>query len=394
MASITNQPGGKRMIQIVLQDGRRTSIRLGKVSQRHAELIKHHIEDLASAQRVGQPPEPHTKHWVQSIDDKLRKSLERCGLIDEGTVVSLGDLIDAYLERRTDLKPKSRAYLSNASDKLIAYFGREKLIHTISPAEAMDWRRWILDQGLSEATARTYARGAKQIFKDAVERHNLQTNPFAKLPTGSLSNTNDRFLTHDEMTAIMDHCPDLAWRTLIALCRFGGLRCPSETHLITWADIDFEARTMTVWSPKTEHHIGHESRLTPIQPSLFTELQRLRDESPLPADAPVIPLSRHNLHRKLATITRNAGITPWNDPFHCLRRSCQTEWAQTYPEYAVAAWMGNSTVVARRHYLKVPESLITQATRQGLEGEKAMQKAMQYPPELPRIASQHRNRQK
>lgn len=150
---------------------------------------------------------------------------------------------------------------------------------------------------------------------------------------------------------------------------------------------------MTIRSPKTEHHLGHESRQVPIQPALMIELARLRAESlPLHSENPILPLSQHNLHRRLAHLTLKTGVEPWVDPFHCLRRSCQTEWAQSYPEYAVAAWMGNSTLVARRHYLKVPEALMEQASRLDPAGQKAMQKAMQYPPERPRTGSQQRGR--
>lgn len=37
MASISKAPGGRRTIQFVAADGKRRSIRLGKVSQRDAE---------------------------------------------------------------------------------------------------------------------------------------------------------------------------------------------------------------------------------------------------------------------------------------------------------------------------------------------------------------------
>ena len=46
MASITRQPNGRRTIQFVGPDGKRRSIRLGKVTQRTAEGIRVKVEAL------------------------------------------------------------------------------------------------------------------------------------------------------------------------------------------------------------------------------------------------------------------------------------------------------------------------------------------------------------
>ena len=37
--------------------------------------------------------------------------------------------------------------------------------------------------------------------------------------------------------AILEACPDQEWRTLFALVRYGGLRCPSEVLKLKWSDI-------------------------------------------------------------------------------------------------------------------------------------------------------------
>jgi hypothetical protein len=44
MASIANDPGGKRRILFTLPNGDRKAVRLGKVSQRAAEGIKYLVE--------------------------------------------------------------------------------------------------------------------------------------------------------------------------------------------------------------------------------------------------------------------------------------------------------------------------------------------------------------
>jgi hypothetical protein len=40
-----------------------------------------------------------------------------------------------------------------------------------------------------------------------------------------------------------------------------------------------------------------------------------------------------------------------------MRRNCETDWAQVYPQYAVSTWLGHGIEVSARHYLQVPEEL-------------------------------------
>ena len=53
MASISKQPNGKKTVQFVGADGKRRSIRLGKVSVRDAEKFKSRVEDLLAASTSG-----------------------------------------------------------------------------------------------------------------------------------------------------------------------------------------------------------------------------------------------------------------------------------------------------------------------------------------------------
>ena len=40
-----------------------------------------------------------------------------------------------------------------------------------------------------------------------------------------------------------------------------------------------------------------------------------------------------------------------------MRKDCERDWAQLYPQYAVSAWIGHGIEVSARHYLQVPEEL-------------------------------------
>jgi integrase len=83
----------------------------------------------------------------------------------------------------------------------------------------------------------------------------IRENPFdgVNAPATGIKDR-QRFVTREETVRMLDACPNHHWRTIIGLCRFGGLRNPSETLSLRWQDIDWEAGRIVVTSPKTEHH--------------------------------------------------------------------------------------------------------------------------------------------
>src|SRR3712207_7230032 len=49
--------------------------------------------------------------------------------------------------------------------------------------------------------------------------------------------------------------------------------------------------------------------------------------------------------------------TLFRSAFQVMRRNCETDWAQRYPQYAVSTWIGHDITVSAQHYLQVPEEL-------------------------------------
>src|SRR5258708_5152601 len=103
MASISREPNGRRVIQYMAGDGKRKSIRLGKVSQRTAEEVKVKIECLAAAAASGCPLDHETASWVSKIGDDLAGKLAASGLIAKrATAGPLREFLDSYIAGRTD----------------------------------------------------------------------------------------------------------------------------------------------------------------------------------------------------------------------------------------------------------------------------------------------------
>lgn len=68
-----------------------------------------------------------------------------------------------------------------------------------------------------------------------------------------------------------------------------------------------------------------------------------------------------NLRTQLHWIIKAAGLKPRPKLFHNLRASREIELAAEYPIHVVCAWIGNSTLVASRHYLQVRDEDFSRA---------------------------------
>jgi len=80
MASLTNDTDGRRRIQFKDTDGRRQTIRLGKMPKQRANSIKTKVEDLVSAKITGHAPTDETARWLVGLDDKIANRLANANL--------------------------------------------------------------------------------------------------------------------------------------------------------------------------------------------------------------------------------------------------------------------------------------------------------------------------
>ena len=256
MASVSNDGG---LFRVLWVDGeRRRVMRLGRVSQRHAEEVARHIEELMRAKQTRHPVDARTVAWLTGISDDLHGRLSDYGLCLPRATGTLGGLLRLVLEeRKADLKAESLRRLQQTADKLISTLGDGRVLHTITPADAAHWRAELTRAGLSLATVKTHVGNAKTLIGEAVRRGIITANPFGALKGGVTSHRSGRIVSAEELAKVIDAAPSLEWKCIIGLAGWAGLRHPSETSLLRWQDVDFAAGRLRVRSPKTERHHGH-----------------------------------------------------------------------------------------------------------------------------------------
>ena len=374
MASVTTLPDGKKRVQFIAPGGARRTLHLGDVDRRYAETVRVRVESILSARMIDQPLDRDTSAWLGKIEDPLYHKLALVGLVKARECRTLGQWLQAFMDSRSALKPESTRKLEQTRSKLEGFFGAGKLLHHISAEEASRWRDDMGKKGLSEAAVKTHVGNAKTVFREAVEREVMVKSPFAHLKGGVTATRNQRYVTPEETELLLDAAPDPEWRLLLGLARLAGLRTPSETHLLTWDDVDWKGCMLRVRSPKTERHPGHEQRMVPIVPRLMGLLRERRVQCPGDEPRLVTIRSAGGRRRKIVKIIADAGVEPWDDAWQTLRRSREIEWMLEWPPYAVCRWMGHTISVSARHYTNaIPDDLLARVT-----GRSATQNTTQH----------------
>lgn len=366
MASISIEKNGRRTIQFVGGDRKRRSIRLGKISAKLANEIKIRVEALNAASLTGHPIDGDTARWVSKIDSAFAEKLSAAGLISEraANTATLGSWLDSYISSRTDVKPRTIINLEQVRRHLLEFFGANRLLRDITPGDGDDFRRWMLER-LGDNTVRRHCGRAKQFFRAAVRKRIITENPFADMAgcTVRANQSRQYFLSREDAAKVLAACPDTEWQVVFSLARFGGLRCPSEILELQWSDVDFANERLRIPSPKTERFEGRDSRTIPLFAELREPLEALWE---LAEPGTVFVINRYrstnaNLRTQLKRIIKRAGLKAWPKLFQNLRATRETELAENLPIHVVCSWLGNTALVAAKHYLQVTDEHFAQA---------------------------------
>ena len=378
MATIGTEPNGHRRILFVAHDASRKTIRLGKCTAKQADAVKIKIETLIAASITGQQDD-EVSRWIAGLPDQLHERIAKTGLLAPRSHCreTLGNFLNRYIEGQSGRKPNTKASYEQAQRWLVRCFGKDRQINQITPIEAAEFVRFMVDNGLAaNSSARRKVGLAKQFFKAAIKQGAYRaSNPFEGIPCNVRADkSRQAFIDRPTIKKVIEACPNAEWRLLVALARYGGLRINTEPPELRWSDIDWnkEKGTIRVRSPKTEHIEGHEFRIIPLFPELRPYLEDARKLAELEAEFVITKYrcKNANLRTTFEKIIRRAGVNPWPKIWHNLRASRQTELCRQHPEHVVCCWMGNSKAVAREHYLQVTDADIQRAL-QGGDDEKS-----------------------
>ncbi|WP_407699851.1 tyrosine-type recombinase/integrase [Stieleria sedimenti] len=234
------------------------------------------------------------------------------------------------------------------------HFGYDRPLSSITKADFAAWHRWMSKtKGLAEATANKRAKMVRTLLKEAVHAQIIAENPGTGHKIGGEVNPDRQFYVTAEATkSILSQC-DSEWALIIGLCRYAGLRCPSEIQALTWSDVQWDENRLRIDSPKTGLRFC--PIFEPLRPLFNAAWDRTGDE---PA---IHVVSRYrdretNLRTQCHRIIEAAGLVPWQKCFVNLRASCRTDLEEQFPAHVVNGWLGQSSRIAERHYLQTTDA--------------------------------------
>ncbi len=366
MASLTYDKSGNAAVYVRLRNGRRRPVRLGDVGRQSAERIRGHISELEAAMLKGISTDPQTRAWLVTVTGALRDRLAKCGLCESAPgVVGIGSFVDAYLAQRLDVKPTTIIVLKQARRHLVRFLGEDKPVDSVTSNDADAYRATLIGRGMAKATIAKWCRIARHFFDVAKRRGMIDANPFSHIKAAVKGNPARRvFVPAADVQKVIASVPDVEWKLLIAMARFGGVRTPSESLALKWTDVDFEHRRFIVRASKTEHHESGGVRNVPMFPELADLFQRAFDEAE-PGSVYVISKYRDpaaNLRTMLVRYIERAGLKAWGKPWQNMRASRATELADKYPSHVCAAWLGHTEGVADEYYRTVTDEHFERAS--------------------------------
>lgn len=393
MASISEDATGNIRIQFSTADRKRQTLRLGKVNRKIAESVKLKVETLNAIEIARLPMDPETARWVATIGDELAAKLAAVGLIPERPKsVTLSGLLLRYAEEKeAGNKPGTRTNHRTISNDLTRFFAPNTDPKSLTAADAKRFLEHLRQRDLASYTIARRIRRVRSIFAFAVKENLIPANPFGSIKTSaSLPDERKSYVPIADTERLLAEASP-TWRTIIALCRYAGLRCPSEVFRLTWSDVNLATYRMMIPNVKTAGQTGKAYRVCP----LFAPLRPYMEDAHELAEPGTVyvisgPLGERirakldgpngsndaNVRTTFLKLIKRAGLTPWPRLFHTLRASCETDLLESLPMSAVTEWLGHSAAIALKHYTRVPKHVFEIATKGDVKSDaRATQKA-------------------
>ncbi len=367
-----NRKKNKKGIRYEVQfyrNGTRYYLNLGaKYDERQAQRVKNCVEELVECVQTRARPTATLTAWLDEIDETLRERLFDLDLLTTANRLTHGDVWRRFLAspRFVRMAPNTARNYRGVRDRFFDFFDENQAVEEATKVDAEEWRLSMFDKRYAEATVAGAIKCVRSIYNWAVDSNLIDDHPFNSVQRGSFENKKREFFVSRAWYAkLLENCPDQDWRTILALCRIGGLRCPSEVLEARWDDVNWELERLAVRDRKRKT-----TRVIPLFPELREELDK-QFFANRGGDCPYIVANHrfnsNNLRTGLSRIIFHAGLPQWERIFHNLRGSRSCELFSRHPAHVASAWMGQSEKVANAHYLHPTDD----DYRQALETEPA-----------------------
>jgi site-specific recombinase XerD len=263
-------------------DGKWISKSTGTDDRRAAERIAFELEKANEALADGVMTEKTMMRAVSDMQKKLHGKAFK--------PTSVKDYIQTFIEsknvRSTDAtmrsyKHKVELFVQHLGDKA------DQAIGKIKSADIQSYMTKRLKGGVSVGTLRQDMKVLTVLFGRAKKEGICELNPVATVDLPLENPTSRTAFTIKEVKAIIEHCPNDEWKTLVMISFYTGARIIDCTSL-TWGAFDFESKLINYQQRKIRK--GKMAYLSiPMHESLYDWLLELRLSKAPKSDTPVMP---------------------------------------------------------------------------------------------------------
>jgi integrase len=343
--------------------GKRRTLRLGKLNDKTARKVLSMIDQMEDELALTGRLSIESLAWATAQPLAMRTRLAGCGLIPvQQQSVRVSVLLSKFEADRHTKDSTATAY-GHALRNLAECYGPNTPVDEVT--DAAKFEQHLKAAELARATIGRRIKAARTIWSWAMKHQYVNDNPFKTIAAPAQVNPERKaYVARDIIDTIIDDESDLEFRLILALARFAGLRCASEVLALEWSHVNWHAGTLTVPSPKTEHHHGGEQRVIPIFADVLPHLRAVFDAT--------IPGTKHVIDRlrdvtpqvwtkRLVRHLKRIDVNRWPRLWQNLRASCATDLAKEYRLSVVSEWMGHGVLVGQDHYQMVTTTDIAHA---------------------------------
>ncbi len=281
------------------------------------------------------------------------------------TVEGAGDRVIARMQAKGRKKSHRDTAVGHIR-RMAAYFDKQSL-DSINEDDLEDYMAVLARNGLGPKTIRNYMGTLSTVFKVGLRGTGLP-NPVSliELPQNVNSNPDIRFLTLDELDAVLRAAPpqrkgfppDPFWPVDRVLYEFSALAGPrqGESLALRWVDVDWIAgkariRQNYVSGEFTTPKSRRGTRAVPMADRVMASLDRHHQVTAFGADRDLVfadqrtgePMLRNTVTRRFKQACERAGVRVVR--FHDLRHTFGTHMAATgVPMRTLQEWMGHANI--------------------------------------------------
>ena len=201
--------------------------------------------------------------------EKYKLRQEQAGLIKVEKKVPLSKIIFLFEEHNKN-NNKDQLHYKSKINSIYDFFGKSKNVIEIKKSDVEEYRRKLLDDGLSNSTVNKYICVLRKSFNLAIQDDLIAKNPCGGVKKLKENNELLRYLSKDEEKLLFEQLAEHLKPIVICALQTGLRR--SNILNLRWEQLDFDFRFIEI---EKQENKGHKSIKIPMSDKLYETFKEI-----------------------------------------------------------------------------------------------------------------------